>query len=50
MAKDDMSKTSFCCPGFISLFEWIAMTFSSKNAGATYQRAMNLIFHDLQES
>ena len=23
------------------------MTFSLKNAGATYQRAMNLIFHDL---
>jgi hypothetical protein len=23
------------------------MTFSLKNAGATYQRAMNYIFHDL---
>jgi hypothetical protein len=23
------------------------MTFELKNAGATYQRAMNLIFHDL---
>jgi hypothetical protein len=30
------------------LFEWVAMTFGLKNAGATYQRAMNLIFHDLQ--
>jgi hypothetical protein len=50
MAEEDMSKMSFRCPGFISLFEWIVMTFGLKNAGATYQRAMNLIFHDLQES
>jgi hypothetical protein len=32
---------------FIGLFEWVVMTFGLKNAGATYQRAMNLIFHDL---
>jgi hypothetical protein len=47
MAKDDMSKTTFRCPGFIDLFEWVVMTFGLKNAGATYQRVMNLIFHDL---
>ena len=47
MAKEDTSKTAFRCPGFIGLFEWIVMTFGLKNAGATYQRAMNLIFHDL---
>jgi hypothetical protein len=47
MAKEDMSKTAFICPGFVGLFEWIVMTFGLKNAGATYQRAMNLIFHDL---
>jgi hypothetical protein len=47
MAKEDVSKTVFRCPGFISLFEWVVMTFGLKNAGATYQRAMNLIFHDL---
>ena len=35
------------CPGFIGLFEWTVMTFGLKNAGATYQRAMNLIFHKL---
>jgi hypothetical protein len=29
------------------LLEWVVMTFGLKNAGATYQRAMNLIFHDL---
>jgi hypothetical protein len=42
-----MSKTTFGCPGFIGLFEWVVMTFGLKNAGATYQRAINLIFHDL---
>jgi hypothetical protein len=38
---------AFHCPRFIGLFEWVVMTFGLKNAGATYQRAMNLIFHDL---
>jgi hypothetical protein len=33
MAEEDASKTTF--------------TFGPKNAGATYQRAMNLIFHEL---
>jgi hypothetical protein len=47
MAEADMSKTAFRCPGFIGLFEWVVMTFGLKYAGATYQRAMNLIFHDL---
>jgi hypothetical protein len=46
MAKEDMSKTAFRCLGFIGLFEWVVMTFGLKNIGATYQRAMNLIFHD----
>jgi hypothetical protein len=43
----DISKTTFRCPGHIGLFEWIVMTFGLKNAGATYQRAMNYIFHEL---
>jgi hypothetical protein len=47
MAKEDISKMTFCCPGFIGLFEWVVMTFDLKNTGETYQRAMNLIFHDL---
>jgi hypothetical protein len=47
MAEEDISKTTFICLGFVGLFEWIVMTFGLKNAGATYQRAMNLIFHDL---
>jgi hypothetical protein len=47
MVEEDMSKTAFHCPDFIGLFEWVVMTFGLKNAGVTYQRAMNLIFHDL---
>jgi hypothetical protein len=47
MAKEDMHKTTFRCPGFVGLFEWVVMTFGLKNAGATYQRAINLFFHDL---
>jgi hypothetical protein len=35
------------CPDFIGLFEWVLMTFSLKNVGVTYHRAMNLIFHEL---
>ena len=31
----------------MGLFEWIVMTFGLKNAGATYQRAMNYIFHEI---
>jgi hypothetical protein len=46
-AKEDVSKTAFCYLGFVGLFEWVVMTFGLKNAGAMYQRAMNLIFHDL---
>jgi hypothetical protein len=47
MAEEDASKMVFICPGFIGLFEWVVMTFGLKNAGATYQRAMDLIFHEL---
>jgi hypothetical protein len=47
MAVEDVAKTAFRCPGHIGLFEWIVMTFGFKNAGATYQRAMNYIFHEL---
>jgi hypothetical protein len=47
MAKEDVHKTVFRCPRFVGLFEWVVMTFGLKNTGTTYQRAMNLIFHDL---
>jgi hypothetical protein len=47
MAEEDIHKTAFRCPGAIGLFEFVVMTFGLKNDGATYQRAMNYIFHDL---
>jgi len=46
MAEEDIPKTTFRCPGHVGLFKWIVMTFGLKNAGATYQRAMNFIFHE----
>jgi hypothetical protein len=47
MAPGDINKTTFRVPGIVGLFEYMVMTFRLKNAGATYQRAMNYIFHDL---
>jgi hypothetical protein len=47
MALEDINKTAFRVPGAVGLFEYAVMTFGLKNAGATYQRAMNYIFHDL---
>jgi len=46
MAEEDIPKTALRCPGHVGLFEWIVMTFGLKNVGATYQRAMNFIFHE----
>jgi hypothetical protein len=47
MAIEDIAKTAFRCPGHVGLYEWIVMTFGLKNAGTTYQRVMNYIFHEL---
>jgi hypothetical protein len=47
MSEEDVYKTTFRCPSFMGLFEWVVMTFGLKNSLATYQRAMNLIFYDL---
>ena len=44
---DDISKTAFRCPSTLGTFEWLVMPLSLKNVGATYQRAMNAIFHDM---
>jgi hypothetical protein len=47
MAPEDVNKTAFRVPWAVGLFEYVVMTFGLKNAGATYQRAINYIFHDL---
>jgi hypothetical protein len=47
IAESDVHKTAFRCPGSVGTFEWVVMPFGLKNAGATYQRAMNSIFHDM---
>jgi hypothetical protein len=47
MVEEDIHKTAFRCPGALCLYEWVVITFGLKNVGATYQRAMNYIFHEL---
>ncbi|CAN6586637.1 unnamed protein product [Malus baccata var. baccata] len=47
MAPEDIHKTAFRCPGHMGAYEYLVKPFGLKNAGATYQRAMNAIFHDL---
>ncbi|CAL2246874.1 unnamed protein product [Prunus armeniaca] len=47
VAEKDIHKTSFMCPGHISAFEYTVMPFGLRNAGATYQRAMNYVFYDM---
>ncbi|CAL2240396.1 unnamed protein product [Prunus armeniaca] len=47
VAEEDIHKTAFMCPGHIGSFEYTVMPFGLRNAGATYQRAINSIFHDM---
>jgi hypothetical protein len=47
MALEDIHKTAFRVPSVVGLFEYVVMTFGLKNVGATYQHAMNYIYHDL---
>ena len=43
---EDQHNTAFICPW--GTFAYWNMPFGLKNAGATFQRAMNLIFHNLK--
>ena len=45
MSSKDAAKTTFQTP--IGNFYYTVMSFDLKNAGATYQRAMSTIFHDM---
>ncbi|KAM2825879.1 hypothetical protein COP1_035607 [Malus domestica] len=47
IAEADVHKTVFRCPRVLGTYEWVVMPFDLMNTGATYQRAMNIIFHDL---
>jgi hypothetical protein len=47
MPPEDIHKTAFRVPGAVGLFKYVVMTFGLKNVGATYQRDMNYIYHDL---
>ena len=46
IAEEDVSKMAFRCPGALGTYEWVIMPFELKNARATYQRAMNVIFYE----
>ena len=43
----DQHKIAFICPW--GTFAYLKMPFGLKNVGATFQRAMTLIFHDLKK-
>lgn len=45
IAKEDQHKMAFTCPW--QKYCWNMMSFGLKNVGATYQREMTLIFHDM---
>jgi len=47
MAEEFIPEPALRCPGAIELYEWVVMIFDLRNVGATYQRAMNYIFHKL---
>jgi hypothetical protein len=47
IAPEDIHMTTFRVPWAVGLFKYVVMTFGLKTAGATSQRAMNYIFHDL---
>lgn len=44
--KEDVPQTTFRCLCELGSYECIVMLFGLKNAGTTYQRAMNYMFYD----
>jgi hypothetical protein len=45
---EDQDKTAFTCPW--EIYCWNVMPFGLNNVGATYQRAMTTIFHDMMHT
>jgi len=48
ITPEDQHKTAFTCPW--GTYCWCVMPFGLKTAGATYQRAMTTIFHDMMHT
>lgn len=45
-----MANMTFRCPGALGTYKLVVIPFGLKNAGATYQRVMNSMFHDFIET
>lgn len=48
ITPEDQEKTAFTCP--LGTYCWNIMPFGLNNVGATYQRAMTTIFHDMMHT
>lgn len=45
--EEDNPKIAFICLGSVRTFQWVVMPFGFKNTRVKYQRAKNVIFHDM---
>lgn len=50
ITEEDVPKTEFRCLCALGTYEWILMPFGLKNVGASYQRAMDYMFHEFIET